>query len=242
MPREMINNLLFGTVEENAERELSEYKPGRGRKKDLGDYLGDFITGRGAAIDREVEKQYVDELENTYGTTLKELSTVPGLNVPTITKDTNADRLKQTVNLLTPKYQAIKTALQTSGQQGAIVDPNKFTTPEAIYAETQRQVREQEEKKYKRRRDESKDDLKETRLYNKGLLDQQDLKEEKKEARASLERAENRRLTAETNQMNLQLKYAELAANDRYRREDKREKALLALLNGLGNLGAAFTI
>lgn len=68
------------------------------------------------------------------------------------------------------------------------------------------------------------------------------LRQDRKDARADLDRAENRRLTAETNQMNMQLKYAQLAANDRYRREDKREKALLTLLNGLGNLGAAFTI
>ena len=58
----------------------------------------------------------------------------------------------------------------------------------------------------------------------------------------NLNRANDRLLTAQTNQLNLQLKYAQLAQSDKNRREDKREKALLTLLTGLGNLGAAFTV
>ena len=253
MAREAINNFLFGTVEEEAERELLEYKPGRGRKKSLGDQIGDFITGRGTAIDKEVEKQYVDKLNNKYGTTLTELSTMPGLNVPTITKDTNPDQLAQTVQLLTPKYQALKTAQQTAGQQGAIINPNKFTTPEAIYAETARQVRDREEAVFQKRRGEQRSDLEETRAYqegllrdtrayNEGLIERQDLKEERKDIRASLERAENRKLTAETNQMQLQLQYANLDQQQKFRREDRKDRAIMQLIAGLGNLGAAFTI
>lgn len=56
-------DLLFGSVDKNAERELANYKPGRGREKDIGDHLGDFITGRGNAIDRAVEDQYVEALK-----------------------------------------------------------------------------------------------------------------------------------------------------------------------------------
>lgn len=254
MAREAINNFLFGTVEEEAERELLEYNPSRGkRKKSLGDQIGDFVTGRGAAIDREVEKQYVDKLTNKYGTTLTELGSVPGLDVPTITKNTNADKLKQTIALLTPKYQGIKDARETVGAQGAIVDPTKFTTREAILAEGVRQVEARKEQERQKQRGEARTDLeetrayqdgllKETRAYNEGLIERQDLKEERKDIRASLERAENRRLTAETNQMQLQLQYANLDQQQKFRREDRKDKAIMQLIAGLGNLGAAFTI
>lgn len=243
MAREAINNFLFGTVEEEAERELLEYNPSRGkRKKSLGDQIGDFVTGRGAAIDREVEKQYVDKLTNKYGTTLTELGSVPGLDVPTITKNTNADKLKQTIALLTPKYQGIKDARETVGAQGAIVDPTKFTTREAILAEGVRQVEERKEKDRKTRREENKTDLQETREYNEGLIERSDTKEERRDLRASLERAENRKINAETRQMNMQLEYARLAQADKHRAQDKKDRALMALLQGLGNLGTAFTI
>jgi len=51
-----------------------------------------------------------------------------------------------------------------------------------------------------------------------------------------------RQLTAETNQMQMQLEYARLAQEEKYRAQDKKDKALMMLLQGLGNLGAAFTI
>jgi len=74
------------------------------------------------------------------------------------------------------------------------------------------------------------------------LLERQDIREERKDARQDRRLAQDRRLTAETNQMQLQLEYARLAQADKNRREDRKEKALLTLLSGLGNLGAAFAI
>ena len=74
------------------------------------------------------------------------------------------------------------------------------------------------------------------------LLERTDAKEERRDLRASLERAENRKINAETRQMNMQLEYARLAQADKHRAQDKKDRALMALLQGLGNLGAAFTI
>ena len=140
-------------------------------------------------------------------------------------------------------------ALETASINSPTFDPTKLAPSAGAGAilqagskavvDDQRIERDNERRKNEERADEL------TTAANRrqdNLLERQNIRDDRKDARASLERAENRRLTAETNQMNLQLKYAELAANDRYRREDKREKALLALLNGLGNLGAAFTI
>jgi len=88
----------------------------------------------------------------------------------------------------------------------------------------------------------------EKEIYERGvrrendLLERQDIREERKDARQDKRLAQDRRLTAETNQMQLQLEYARLAQADKNRREDRKEKALLTLLSGLGNLGAAFAI
>ena len=56
------------------------------------------------------------------------------------------------------------------------------------------------------------------------------------------DRAQERLLTAETNQMNLQFKYAQLAQSERIRAQERKDTAIMALVNGLGNLGAAFAI
>ena len=42
--------------------------------------------------------------------------------------------------------------------------------------------------------------------------------------------------------MQLQLEYARLDQAERMRAQDKKDKALMTLLQGLGNLGAAFTL
>ena len=40
----------------------------------------------------------------------------------------------------------------------------------------------------------------------------------------------------------MQLEYARLDQRDRERRADRKDKAMMMLLQGLGNLGAGFTI
>ena len=63
---------------------------------------------------------------------------------------------------------------------------------------------------------------------------------DKREVR--LQNAETRRINSENNLMQMQLEYARLAQSDRQRTADRRDQALMALLGGLGNLGAAFTV
>jgi len=74
------------------------------------------------------------------------------------------------------------------------------------------------------------------------LLERQDIRNDRADARQDKRLAQDRRLTAETNQMQMQLEYARLAQADKNRREDRKEKALLTLLSGLRNLGAAFAV
>ena len=57
-----------------------------------------------------------------------------------------------------------------------------------------------------------------------------------------LDRLNERAMQADTNRMQLQLEYARLDQAERMRAQDKKDKALMTLLQGLGNLGAAFTL
>ena len=100
---------LFGSVEDQAEREYQSgaYTPGKGRKKDWGDHIGDFLTGnRGAAIDRAVEQQHVKKLTRDKGILLGELNAQPNVNIGPITKDTDELVLDQQIAVAKPKAQA----------------------------------------------------------------------------------------------------------------------------------------
>ena len=59
---------------------------------------------------------------------------------------------------------------------------------------------------------------------------------------ARREAALTREMNAENNAMQMQLEYSRLAQADATRAQDRKDKAIMALLGGLGNLGAAFTI
>lgn len=95
--------------------------------------------------------------------------------------------------------------------------------------------------------------VEETREYNKGLLaaanlradkkeERQLLREDRKDARARLERLETRKMNMELRSDEMKFKYAQLAQQDRQSRQDKKDRAMMALIQGLGNLGAAFTV
>ena len=96
-------DLLFGTVKENAQRELLDYDPATGtRKKDLGDHIGDFFTGRGSAIDKAVKDLYLQQLDEEFGTPISRLKRTLGatdltpeqLDSLKLTENTNARKLR----------------------------------------------------------------------------------------------------------------------------------------------------
>ena len=100
-----LNDLLFGSVTSNAERELANYNPRtETREKELGDRLGDFFTGRGGAIDQEVKDLYISNLTNKFGTKISRLKsdlatelTPEQLQNLNINARTNKARLESTI-------------------------------------------------------------------------------------------------------------------------------------------------
>ena len=70
------------------------------------------------------------------------------------------------------------------------------------------------------------------------MYERQDRADLRQDKRIAADRAMN----AETNRMQMQLEYARLDQAERLRAQDKKDKALMTLLQGLGNLGMAFTL
>ena len=74
------------------------------------------------------------------------------------------------------------------------------------------------------------------------LLKWQAMRDDARDNRQDKRLAQDRRLTAETNQMQLQLEYARLAQSEKNRLQDRKDRAIMTLISGLGNLGAAFAV
>ena len=99
-------DFFLGTVEENAQRELANYNPKFGtRKKDPGDRFGDWITGRGSAIDKAVKDLYVDQLDTLHGSDVRRIKrelandlTPEQIQRLNITENTNAKKLAALTN------------------------------------------------------------------------------------------------------------------------------------------------
>ena len=107
--------------------------------------------------------------------------------------------------------------------------------------ETERKEQEERTRRQKEtERLEGRVDDRNAELDRRYALEQERLWQDKQEARK--DRALSRQLTAEGNVMQMQLEYSRLAQADKQRAQDRKDKALMMLLQGLGNLGTAFTI
>ena len=130
MPREFLNNIIFGTVEEEAERERAEgaYKPGKGGlKEDEGDRFRNLITGRGSKIKKEAETQHVDNLTRLHGTTTELINRTPG-NSLEINKDTDPEVFKQQLAIAVDKDKAFQTMASQASANNIVINPEKIKT------------------------------------------------------------------------------------------------------------------
>ena len=84
--------------------------------------------------------------------------------------------------------------------------------------------------------------LKETYAREDGLTTRMHEREDRRDARAELTRAQERKDSLELRRDNMNLEYARLSQADANRAQDRKDKAIMALLGGLGNMAAGFTI
>ena len=248
-------NWLLGSIEDAAERELGNYNPRTGeRKQDFGDWLGDAIFRRKDAIDKAVKDRYVQNVKETYGTNLNRYGNVVG------GEDlSNLSRLTDTQ--ISQRLASNKTLAGERSAAGALTGDDVSTfedlnTPEAVRARAGKIVRERNEAEKTKAENKEQDRYNDSIEWRRGQQDylqsrdrvedkryetaQQRLWQDKQEARK--DRALTRELSAETNQMQLQLENARLAQSEKNRMQDRKDRAIMTLISGLGNLGAAFAI
>ena len=235
-------DFLFGTVEENAERELANYRAGKGRKKDLGDKIGDALTGRGAAIDRAVEDQYVDNLQTSYGTEIGELNNIPGASPITIDKDTDGRVLRQQIDVAKPKAEAYKTAMQQAALNGVVIDTSKINTPDAIYQKIVSTKKDNEETERLKLKTEGETKLASDRAYQEGLTTRQNERLDRKDAQAALLRSQEKKDALELRRDNMNMNYAQMARRDRMDAKDRKDKNIMMLMQGLAGIATGFTV
>ena len=121
---------------------------------------------------------------------------------------------------------------------------NKLTTD--LKASNKQADEVEQETIYQQRREEGKSDARDLLTAQESrqdyLLEQSNLREDRKDARRELTRAEERKDALELRRDNMNLEYARLSQADKYKAQDRKDKAVMMLLQGLGNLGAGFTI
>ena len=225
-----LSDFLIGSIEENAERERLSYDPKTGqRKKDLGDKIGDYIFQRGALLDKATKDAYVGNLEDTYGTQIRKYgSVVGGEDVDTLSRLSE----KQLRNRLLSNKElkgARSEAGATTGKD--ITTFEDLDTPEAVRARASKLIKDELD---------GKSEKAETKEQNRH--DESIRRDERIRSEGRLDRNLERQLSAENAKMQMQLEYSRLAQSDRQRTADRKDKAIMALLGGLGNLGAGFTI
>jgi hypothetical protein len=243
-----LSDFLFGSIEKNAERELLSYNPRTGqREKDLGDYLGDFFLRTGSELDKATKDAYVRNLEDNYGTNIRRYGNVVGGEDVSNLSSLSAEQLNR--RLLANKE--LKSARSQAGAETGrdITEFQNLNTAEAVRARASKLIKDELDEKVRKKETKEKSRYDESIRYRD---DQNNLMEEirqqtrtdqlGREKQGELNRLQDRQLSAQNNQMMMQLEYARMSQADRQRTADRRDQAIMALLSGLGNLGAAFTV
>ncbi len=145
-------------------------------------------------------------------------------------------RIKRETKVAQLEVQALNREIQARNERG-----KQFEANQAGLA-SDRTFREGEAEKANTLANRVQTSAEATQRFNEtqAALNAQNRWDDKKEARR--EAALTREMNAENNAMQMQLEYSRLAQADATRAQDRKDKAIMALLSGLGNLGAGFTI
>ena len=210
-----------------------QYKNGEIERDAVETFFDNFLRGGSDKVQAAAQQRHIDRLESTNaGTYLLDNRD------KVITKNDTDKGLRREAIKGRNEDEAI-VALRGAGYTGN-VNELKGQGADAIYAMVPGQIRDTKTADYKSdpfiQDAIARREIEDTRYYD----DKREARKERQELR--LERLDNKRSELELRRDNMNLEYARLAQADKYRREDKREKAILALIQGLGNLGAGFTI
>lgn len=237
----------------------------------LGNWVVGMLSGgsdRRGQIDEKVQERYLDKLEDDFGEELDKYGNVHGYSRigREELKSLSEAQLKREI----AKRKATKDARSNVIEQYSL-DPNKFldiTDPAKILGrgarlgkDEERELRLADEAKARelrlsdeaRIRAQGQLDLASQQLYNDKVRQQGFEREDAKEERLMLmeERrdlrndkslAQQRELTAQTNQMQLGFQYAQLDREDRRSERDRKDRMIMMLLQGFDKVSKALTL
>ena len=254
-------DLAFGSVKNNAKRELENYDPDtQTREKTLGDIFGDALTGRGAAIDKEVRNQYEAKLRRQFAGDISRIKRyLPNLDAEElksldITDSTNERTLGTTIDVLGERAGERKTALGIANAQNYGTQVKGLTTDE-IYSflgseaerkETEAKVK-AEEQRGKERREMLSDLADRDRVAagirqeeRESLLGQQIRNQEVNMLQLNNQNAAALR-SSQLDNRRLDLQEKRQDVEDRRTSRRDQQLALMTIMKGLAEMGSSIT-
>ncbi len=213
-------------------------------------WLGNALIGRGAEFSREgVRSRAKDLREKNVNKALEkdrrnieDMLQGTGVNLGNLTLSGN-----QTEEALAAELESLKRtgrfAEQYRAMDGASAsDIVAGSTPSSIIElgqkltkKNKKTAKQEAETLYQKRKTESEN-------RQDTLTERQNIREDRRDARQALQLAEQRKDSLELRRDNMNLEYARMSQADAYRAQDRKDKAIMALLGGLGNMAAGFTI
>lgn len=221
-------DFFLGTVKENAARELANYDfETQTRKKDLGDILGDFFTGRGSAIDQAVKDAYIRRLKGTQdGRSARSMQKQLGndlspeeLNRLKITAGTDPLELEQAVLDNQGLLNRRKSLINAADASGYGLETDKLSTPEISS-----KIRKLEEQKQTDR---------DNKIYGREL---------ERENRALELQLLNQRFQRERDDLRMGLENRRLDMADRADQRRARDAQMMMIMKGLQAYAEAMSL
>ena len=213
-------------------------------------WLGNALIGRGAEFSREgvrsrAKTQQEKDVNKALATDRRKVTDLlagTGIDTSNLTLGGNrtAADLKAEMSSLLTTGQAAQQYAAMEGASLSDIKPGSTLSTITQLAQglnktnketADQKVKDENKRIYERDRDRADD------IYKRDVL-----REDRRDARAELTRAQERKDSLELRRDNMNLEYARLSQADANRAQDRKDKAIMALLGGLGNLGAGFTI
>ena len=213
-------------------------------------WLGNALIGRGAEFSREgvrsrAKKEQEDNVNQALASDRRQITDLlagTGIDTSNLTLGgtrTAADLKAEMGSLLTTGQAAQKYAAMDGANLSDIKPGSTLSSitelAQGLY-KTNRKTAEAEAEAKRQSR------LKETYAREDGLTVRMHEREDRRDARSELTRAQERKDSLELRRDNMNLEYARLSQADANRAQDRKDKAIMALLGGLGNMAAGFTI
>jgi hypothetical protein len=210
-----------------------QYKGGEIERDGVETFFDNLLRGGSDQVQSAAQQRHIDRLEGTNsGTYLLDNRD------KVITKNDTDKGLRR--DALKGKREDEAIAALRAAQYTGDVNKLKGLGADAIYAMVPGQLRDTKKENYKTdpviQEALARREIEDRRYYD----DKREARKEKQELR--LERLENQRSEIELRRDNMNLEYARLSQADKYKAQDRKDKAVMMLLQGLGNLGAGFTI